>query len=255
MATYDRSSKVIDRCKHLETLWAGRNRNIAGWYDTLSLHDELKQDNMESVVANDPRTFYNTALHLLAPKIPHRIPVQSLDREATAWASSIEGAVTGTWSELDRQYRRRGRKSWMEYTTGLLLATGWYAVLCMATSDKLIAEAWNPIEVYQDWDSQGLSSVAHIFTVSGTQAVRLFRQREWNIPSGMTSRDVTIYDLWEVTSDGVINVTVADSQLVKPEVSSRLRRYPYSPAQQEDSQTTAQLPPIAEREGRTGELI
>jgi len=136
MPTYTKPSQVTDRCTSLAKLWAIRNRNISGWYDTLSLFDELKQKDMESVVSNDPRTFYNTALHLLAPNIPHRIPVQGLDREAIAWASSIERTVTDTWSSLDRQYRRRGRKSWMEYMTGLLLATGWYAVLCMATTDK-----------------------------------------------------------------------------------------------------------------------
>ncbi len=215
--TYDRPNKVTDRCKYLETLWLRRNQNIAGWYDTLSLYDELEQKNMESVVANDPRTFYNTALHLLAPKIPHRIPVQGADPEAIAWASSIERAITDAWAGLDRQYRRRGRKSWMEYVTGLLLATGWYAVLCMATDDKLIAEAWNPIEVYPDWDSQGLASVAHIFTISHPQAVRLFQQRRWNMPIGLGGGDVTIHDLWDVTPEGIINVTVAGGHLVKPD--------------------------------------
>ena len=224
--TYSKSGEVTDRCNNLAKLWERRNQNIAGWYDTLALYDELKQEHMESVVSNDPRTFYNSALHLLAPNIPHRIPVHGMDREAMAWTASIERAVTDTWSGIDRQYRRRGRKSWMEYMTGLLLATGWYAVLCMSTRDKLIAEVWNPIEVYQDWDSQGLSSVAHVFTITSSQAMRLFLQRGWEMPTNLKNVPVTIYDLWEVTSEGVINVTSANSVLVKPETVEPFEEIP-----------------------------
>ncbi len=47
MVTYTKPSEVTERCKYLENLWLKRNQNIAGWYDTLALYDELKQENME----------------------------------------------------------------------------------------------------------------------------------------------------------------------------------------------------------------
>ncbi len=226
MATYVKPADVISRCEELRKLWLNRNKNIATWYGILHLTDELKQKNMESVVANDPRTFYNTALYLLTPDIPHRVPVQGLDPEAIAWTSSMESVVRSTWSDLERQYRRRGRKSWLEYMVGLLLATGWYSVLCMAASDKLVAEVWNPIEVFPDWDSQGLYATAHIFTQGSGQAARLFQQRGWHMPPALVHRDVTIYDLWEVTGDGVINATVAGSAFVKDETVEAFEEIP-----------------------------
>ncbi len=226
MPTYTKASQVIARCTHLKDIWAKRDRKMAQSYDTLSLVDELEQQNMESVVSNDPRTFYNTALHLLAPNIPHRIPVQGLDREAIAWASTIERSVQSTWSGLDREYRKRGRKSWMEYMTGLLLATGWYSVLCMATEDKLVAEVWNPIEVYPDWDGEGLVSVSHVFGMGPRQTSRLFKRHNWEMGANLKGKSVTVYDLWEVTDDGVINTTVIDNQLVKPEVIEPFEEIP-----------------------------
>jgi len=225
---YKNAGQVISRCKELQRLWTQRDQNIADWYSLLSMYDELKQENMESVVANDPRTFYNTALYLLTPNVPHRIPIQGLDNEAQAWAGSLERAVNNAWDGLNRQYRRRGRKSWMEYVVGLLLSTGWYAVLNIAARDKLIAEAWHPVEVYPDWDGQDLYSVAHVFTLTNRQARRMFAQRDWNESSlsAKKSGDITIYDLWELDSDGVLNVTVAETTLVKNKIEEAFAEIP-----------------------------
>ncbi len=214
---YKDASKVIDRCNELKALYTQRNKNIADWYSLLTMYDDLEQENMESVVSNDPRTFYNTALYLLTPEIPHRVPMQGLDNEASAWANSLERVIGSAWKGLDRQYRKRGRKSWMEYVVGMLLSTGWYAILNMAASDKLVAEAWNPVEVYPDWDGTGLESVAHIFTISNKQAHRLFAQRNWDKSLFKSRRtgNVTIYDLWEMDGLNVMNYTVAETAMVK----------------------------------------
>lgn len=216
---YTKASEVINRCKELSDLYTQRNKNIADWYSLLTMYDDLEQQNMESVVANDPRTFYNAALYLLTPNIPHRVPVQGLDNEARAWANSLERVVDTAWKGLDRQYRKRGRKSWMEYTVGLLLSTGWYAILNIAAQDKLIAETWNPVQVYPDWDGIGLESVAHVFTISNKQAHRLFAQRGWDSAPLRTKKSgsITIYDLWEMDGINVANYTVAETAMVKAE--------------------------------------
>lgn len=216
---YTEASKVIERCNELKALYTQRDKNIADWYSLLTMYDDLEQENMESVVANDPRTFYNTALYLLTPDIPHRVPMQGLDTEAAAWANSLERVISSTWKGLDRQYRKRGRKSWMEYVVGMLLATGWYAILNMAAKDKLVAEAWNPVEVYPEWDGTGLESVAHIFTISNKQARRLFDQRDWDKSLFRSKRtgNITFYDLWEMDGLNITNYTVAETTLMKAE--------------------------------------
>ncbi len=226
MTTYKDAKSVTLRCEDLKTLYQQRNRNIVGWYDLLALTDELEQKGMESVVVNDPRTFYNTALHLLTPEIPHRIPVQGQDKESIAWASSLEQLVDTTWAGINRQYRRRGRKSWLEYMVGLMLATGWYSVLAIAATDKLIAEVWNPYEVFPDWDGQDMYSVAHIFSLDNRQARRLFQQRGWTTPSHFRGQNIIIFDLWEVTDEGVINATTADGMFVKPETIEPFEEIP-----------------------------
>lgn len=104
----------------------------------------------------------------------------------------------------------------MEYFTGLLLITGWYSVLNMVTKDLLIAEVWNPVEVFPDWSGHDLDSVAHVFTITPRQAQRMFQQRGWNFPSTLNNRDLVVNDLWEFTHEGVVNVTEIGGILVKP---------------------------------------
>lgn len=214
---YKAPAEVVRRCEEIKRLWSSRDTSIVENYRLLSLADELEQKGMESVVTNDPRTFYNMALHLITPKIPHKIPVQGLERESQVWANNLERIIDTTWRGINRQYRRRGRKSWLEYTAGLLLSTGWYSILVIAASDKLLAEAWNPIEVYPEWDDQGLSAVAHIWTLQPAATKRLFSQRGWEWDNVLAGRKVDFYDLWEVVGPNVINVTVANTKVVKPE--------------------------------------
>ncbi len=223
---YSRPGEVVARCESIKALWSGRDTSIVENYRLLSLADELEQKGMESVVTNDPRTFYNMALYLITPRIPHKIPVQGLERESQAWANNLERIINSTWKGINRQYRRRGRKSWLEYTAGLLLSTGWYAILVMAASDKLIAETWNPIEVFPEWDGQGLQAVAHIWTLESPAAKRLFAQRGWEWDSIMAGKRVTFYDLWEVTSTGVMNVTIANTKIVKNETEEPFEEIP-----------------------------
>ncbi|KKK56431.1 hypothetical protein LCGC14_3064590, partial [marine sediment metagenome] len=123
-------------------------------------------------------------------------------------------------NDIQHTFRRSNpRQSLQRTSLGFMLATGWYASFSAVTDDgkRCYDEPWNPIEVYPDWDSQGLASVAHIFTISHPQAVRLFQQRRWNMPIGLGGGDVTIHDLWDVTPEGIINVTVAGGHLVKPD--------------------------------------
>ena len=213
------AAQTIAICDELGKLWYGRNAKFRDWYDILALYDYLKQKGMESVISNNPRTYYNAALHLLTPPTPPiRIPVEGLDPETTSWANQLEEAIRESWYGLDRRYRRRARKGWMQYVVGLMLVTGWYSVLCMVVEDQLIAEAWNPIEVYPDWDGLELYRCAHVFILRGNQARQFVSRRGWNLKRviGGPYDTVTIYDLWEVDGNKVTNTTVADTTLVKP---------------------------------------
>src|SRR4030066_1345640 len=136
---------VIREVSELEMSWSSRNAKIPKWYDTLLLKDELAQAGMESFVSNDPRTFYNLALHLLTPKvIPHRVVDEAEKLSVESRFDKVNRFLELNWERLNKLSRKRGRQSWLRRLAGLVLATGWESVYAMATQDELVAEVLHP---------------------------------------------------------------------------------------------------------------
>ena len=138
---FTESAEVQREVADLRTDWQVRNTQFQGWYKILKLEDELKAVNMESFVTNDPRTYYNLALHLLTPDvIPHRIKEEGAGgRAEVAQFGEVNRFLEKSWDRVNRINRRRGRQTLMRYMVGLLLATGWYSVFAMAEKERLVA--------------------------------------------------------------------------------------------------------------------
>ena len=70
---------LIAKCGRLKSNWSVRDKKIRDWYDILRLKDDLKQEGMETVTANDPKTGYNLGKHLMTSStIAHKIPIDGL---------------------------------------------------------------------------------------------------------------------------------------------------------------------------------
>lgn len=209
-----KGTDIKAECIELRKYWRVRNEQFEKWYDILSLKDELKQEGMESYVSNDPRTFYNMAMHILKPRpLVHRISVVGLDKPEMVRTSEIEEHIDGAWNRIDKQYRRRGRKPWIDEFLGILLLTGWYSIFHLATSNELIAEIWNPAEVFPVYGDEGLIGCAHIYPLSYGEANRMCKSHEWLIPRLFTTK-VSLYDLWKLDNEGNVTNSIAIDDIV-----------------------------------------
>ncbi len=209
-ATYEAKATTLQK------FWSRRNDKFRAWYKRLRLDDNLKAPNMESFIANDPRTLYNLASHLLtASHIPHNIPLDGIPPVAQDAVAQVETFWKTSWSALDKDNRNRGRQSWMRYFTGLMLATGWYAVFVMATEEGLIADVWNPAEVYPDY-SDGLSSVVHIYNLKASAARKRIVEKGWSATI-TGEQQVKVIDFWEYNDAGQPeNTILMGGKFVKP---------------------------------------
>jgi len=216
---YTRASEVINECAELKKEWRPRNNAFEKSYKVLRLHDELKAPDMESFVSNDPRTFYNLALHLLTPDvIPHRIKEEGFGgRAEIAQFTSVNNFLERSWDRVNRVSRRRGRQTWMRGLVGLMLATGWYAVWAYAAEDTLVAENWNPAEVYPDFGEEDLLRCAHAYTLPPRALKRkLVTHPGWSY-RGTPNAPMEIVDYWYLHDDGVRNVVTMGGQIVSPD--------------------------------------
>src|SRR4030042_4935276 len=116
-------SKIVEACNTLQGSWNQRTAKMLAWHQMLTLEDNLKQEGMESVISNDPRTGYNLALHLLtASSVSHRIPTEDLGAADIGKASYLEKWATKQWVAVDESSRRRGRQGWLRGEVALMLS-------------------------------------------------------------------------------------------------------------------------------------
>ena len=208
---------VIARTNKLKNSWNKRNKKIREWYDILLLKDELKQDGMESVTTNDPRTGYNLGKHLITSSImSHKVDDENFDTNEKSATSYIEGYVTKRHTAEEKRYRKMARQSFKGEVAGLMLATGWYSVFSMVTKDRIWSEAWSPYDVYPEFGPDGMVEVAHIFPMTPAVANRKVKVEGWKIRQAFT-HNVLLRDYFTFDNDGdVAHGIVLGNELVMP---------------------------------------
>jgi len=208
---------LIQKCGKLKGKWSTRDRKIRDWYKILQLEDKLKQEGMESVVSNDPKTGYNLGRWLLISSIiSHKIEGEEFTPEEVTATSQLESYFIKRWANEEERYRRSGRQRFTSKLVSLLLATGWYSVFAMATPDRVWADIWNPIEVYPEFGSDGLIEVAHIYTMTPAEANRKAKLQGWETKQRIT-HNTSLYDYWGFDDDGdITNAIVLGQEYVKP---------------------------------------
>jgi hypothetical protein len=214
------ANKIIQECNELKTYWNPRKDQFEKWYDLLTLKNNLEQEDMESVIANDPRAIYDLALRLLTSNtITHKISTEGLEKPEIIDTSYIERYINSQWQRIEHNHRRIGRQSWLRELMGLMLVTGWYSIFVYATKDDLIAEIWNPANVFPEFGSEGLTRCVHIYSLSAQQANRKAIKMGWDIPRPFNT-NTTIYNYYYLDGYGrSINAIVAGTTLVKPPVA------------------------------------
>ena len=210
------ASKIVTRCSDLASNWKDRNDKFKEWYELLLQVDTLKEEDMESMATNEPRTFFNLGLHLLNEPMHHRISNEGLSPSDIMATTQIEDYLENRWTRINRLYRRRGKQSFYFTLLRFILAFGWYAVLAIATQDELIAECWNPAQVYPEFSDDGVVQVAHIYPISAAAYKMKAAKMGWKEPRGSLRGELQLNDLWFLDDNGdVSNAIVVGSEIVK----------------------------------------
>jgi len=190
--------------------------------------DKLKEEKMESFVSNEPRSFFNLALHLLtASTITPRIPIEEATPEEISNINAVEEFLRYVFREKERLSLARGKGGFLRELTAFLLLTGWYSVFSLATNNEVIAEVWNPAEVYPEFSDEGLLRCAHVYSMSGRAAHRKALLKGWKLLSTYPSTSsVKLYDYWTIENGKVENAIALGNDEVKPMTSEQLDKIP-----------------------------
>ena len=211
--------------------WAARNIKIVDWYRIILLDDsDLRQEDMEVVISNDPKTFFKRAVRLLSSGVTHSIPTDLLTHPEMVEVNPMVKFLEIEWRRLSSRRQRAGRHPWLYEFASFLLATGWYDILTYASqNDGLVADIRNPYECFPKFGMDGLESHIHIYSITTKEANRKCKANGWTLPFqfSLSNRVIPIYDYWYYDNEGyVCNALMMDTEIVKPETRERFDEIP-----------------------------
>ncbi len=211
------TSDFITKCNKIKSGWSARNKKFKDWYEIIKLTDNLAQEGMESVAANDPRTGYNLGRYLLnTAYVAHKTVQEDADPNMIAGLSYVESFITRRWAEHEKQYRQIGKQGWKYQLISWLLASGWYAVFSMVEKDKIWSEVWSPAETFPSYGDDGLAEVLHEYSLPAAAINKKIRDMGWTY-KGSVAGSMTIRNHWGFDDNGdIANTILLGNEYVKP---------------------------------------
>lgn len=211
--------QVVEDISLLKRFWKERNTRFQEWYEFLTLVDLLKTTGMESVVSNEPQTFYNMAHYLLTKgELSHTTPIASetaleLDRKA-----KINRACDYMWSKIDRNRKLQGSQAFVDELGFYLLTLGWYSMIRSfdAETGDLIVKLWSPMETYPRYSNGSFEGCVHSYSCDILEAKNKAEYSGWNYSPRNTVGSVWIDDYYTYEDGLLWNMILIDGKAVTP---------------------------------------
>lgn len=223
------ANDVIKEVNSLAGMWRDRHSAFRKWYSVIQLHNDLKQPGMESVISSDPRTGFNMAKWLLTPKLGSFVIDQDgMEEEEITNSAIIQQFANRQIILAKRRTRTTLNGAFLNRLTGLMLATGWYAVASMPTPSGWMMEAWNPAQVFPDYGIDGSTvRLARRYNVTGREVKHKAMMGHWKLSGRFNDgQKYTLHSLWKMTGEGPVHAIAIGSELVKPPMLAPFNRIP-----------------------------
>jgi len=212
MPTLDRATTIRSRCNSLQKNHSVRNKKIQEWYKIINLEENKEiPPRMENFTGNDPKTYFTMSRFLLTnPAIHNIIDTNRMNEKQSEAVGLLEDLADLGWADNFKQALQQGRGGFLYRFSGLLIAQGGYAVFAKAFSDRLIAQVWNPYQVFPDFDdwTNGPSEVCRIYEVPVAKARSIAYSNGWVIPNFNFQGNTKIYNYFGYTDEMVPYNTV-----------------------------------------------
>lgn len=209
------ATNITAKVSMLQRTWAARNKEFRRWYELISLKDDLKQPNMESVISTDPRTGFGLASWLLEPRSGQfKARVRRSGPELIPVLTSIEQYCE---EELEWENTRSRASLFGQVVPrmiGLMLATGWVSLSSVLEGSEWRLEAWNPAETFPDYDGDELVSLGRTYQTTQGALDKKIAAGNWQAVN-LGPGNHWIRSLWEVRGGEAYHGLTVDGKLLK----------------------------------------
>ncbi len=162
----------------LERTWILRDTQIREDRSIINLVKPEPKEGEVRWVMNDPKTLYETSVSLMSSYPPRiRLPLSfNFDASEKTKMSKVERFVLGILRNLDHSNRARGGSSWLR-DLAYWVCSGWYSVFVKVIQTdngvKFVADIFDPITVYPQWDSEKLIKLSRTYSVEAHIALTM----------------------------------------------------------------------------------
>ena len=212
--------EIKDDIARLKQAWNPRTIKFREWFDLLCL-TKPNMEGMEVYVSNEPRTFYNMALYLFATgEIKHMIGIEGDNPMEFDKQAKVSRACQYVWKRIDYDRQKGGNSPFLQELGFYLLTLGWYSVIYSYDDETsmLIAELWNPAEVFPRYEGGEMTACTHSYNISKLAAKRKARLNDWNYnPTGNDLVMVPLDNYFYIDEDSILqNIIFIDNKPVTP---------------------------------------
>ena len=169
---------IESETKELETYWQDRNTQMEEDRAMVNLKKPVTTTAELKWVNNEPKVFYDTAISLVSLYPPRfRLPLTpDFTPDQKTKMNKAERLLIGIFRNLDGRQIRRGQNYWL-HDLAYWVLSGWFACFTIVRKQgkgvEFIADLWDPMTVYPEWDADGLVKCVRTFEVDKKTALSM----------------------------------------------------------------------------------
>ena len=234
----DAEQMIAHDVTRLQTFWVLRDLQLQQDRDIINLIKTEKQTtDMKLWMTSEPKIFFDTAramVSLYPPRFKLPIPI-NFEPEQKTKMNKAERLCIGIMRALNNRCADNGGANWL-FEFAYWVLGGWYAVFNIVQKGEdgpeFLADIWDPINVYPEWDNNGLSRCVRAYTVDQFTAEGMaadFQDRglDFKYQGPVEGELYTVTNYWRREKRKIYNAILLNGHTVKPLTLQRnLNRIP-----------------------------
>ena len=228
---------IEKEAENLTKYWQLRNVQMEKDREIINLIKPAPKTDEVRWFSNEAKIFYDTCVALLSSYPPrYRLPLsRNFTPEEKDKMNKAERFIMGIFRELDHRQISRGQSYWLREFAYWVLS-GWYAIFRRIDRQgkdvKFIADIWDPMTVYPEWDNEKLTRCIRTFSVDKASALTMvygWKKKGYKLSGEFKEpkdEQVKVINYWLDERGKIYNALQVGDSIVKEMTLEKFKRIP-----------------------------
>ena len=225
---------ILKETTDLERFWTARDDRMRRDRVIINLiRSENQKLDKTKWISNEPKVLYDTAVSLLSSYPPRfRLPLTvNYELEEKTKVNKAERFLLGIFRSLDDRNMGIGGRgtSYWRRELAYWICSGWWSVFTRVENRngevKFYADIFDPITIYPQWDSDGLTRCVRTYLTDKQTAISMatnWKLKGLDVELKEPLNNVKVINYWFNDRGKIYNAILFDEQVVKPLTEEKL---------------------------------